>query len=110
MGRRLPPWRQSREPSLSATVGPETVLASSVIAFIVDSHVAGRVLRKQSTRRPGMASGESLAAGAVAGLPADERRFGDVRSCERARPCGRRLLAQRARSPIGTTRSLPTQS
>jgi hypothetical protein len=50
MGPRLPPWRQSREPSLSATVGPETVLASPVIAFIVDSHVAGRVLRERSNR------------------------------------------------------------
>jgi hypothetical protein len=50
MGRRLPPWRQSRQPSLSATVGPESVLASPVIAFIVDSHVAGRVLRERSDR------------------------------------------------------------
>jgi hypothetical protein len=41
MGRRHPPWRQSGEPSLLATVGPETVFVSSVIAFIVDSRVAG---------------------------------------------------------------------
>jgi hypothetical protein len=50
MGRRLPPWRQSREPSLWATVELETVLVGSVIPFIVDSRVAGRVLRERSDR------------------------------------------------------------
>jgi hypothetical protein len=50
MGRRLPPWRQSREPRSLTTVGPETVVARSVIVFIVDSRVAERVLREQSDR------------------------------------------------------------
>jgi hypothetical protein len=40
----------SGEPSLTATVGPETVLVISVIASIVDSHVAGQVLRERSDR------------------------------------------------------------
>jgi hypothetical protein len=44
MGRRLPPRRQSGEPTLFATVGPETVFVSSMIGFIVDSRVAGGVL------------------------------------------------------------------
>jgi hypothetical protein len=52
MGRRLPPWRQSREPSLSATVGPETVLASPVIAFIVTHMWPDESFESEAIARP----------------------------------------------------------
>jgi hypothetical protein len=42
----------------------EIGLVGSVIAFIVDSRVAGRVLQEQSTRGLGMMSGDAVAADA----------------------------------------------
>jgi len=50
-GAPLPPWRQSREPAYWRPWDRETALAGSVIAFIVDSRAAGRVLRERSDSR-----------------------------------------------------------